>query len=95
MYEPTNGDKLRIVQLSPVAESGIGDYVYRLGQPGEAMATNKGVTVININNFSPYLKELCLCADVLVLHLMGEQDLLPIVAHRKNEGLLLEQHLRV
>jgi tetratricopeptide (TPR) repeat protein len=76
-----------VAQVSPAADTGIGDHVYRIRQPAEAMGKLPGVVVVNLSSISPFLKEICLCADVLVLHLIGEQDVLPIVDERKRQGL--------
>jgi tetratricopeptide (TPR) repeat protein len=79
--------KFSIVQVSPMASMGIGDYVYRIAQPAEAMGRVPGIMVINLTAISPYLKEISVGADLLVLHLIGEMDMLPIVAERKRRGL--------
>ena len=78
---------LTIVQVSSMSSMGTGDYIYRISQPSEAMGRVPGVTVVNVSGTSPHLKEICRDADVLVLHLMGEMDLLPLVAERKQRGL--------
>ncbi|MFH1673051.1 MAG: tetratricopeptide repeat protein [Pseudomonadota bacterium] len=87
MLKSLKTDQFLIVQLSASCNTGIGDYVYRIGQPAEAMGKLPGVMVINLTNICPFLKEICLRADILVLHLIGEQDMLPIVAERKRRGL--------
>jgi len=87
MKDNTIKDKLLIVQVCAMANSGVGDYIYRISQPAEAMGKVPGVTVVNLTSISPYLKEMCLCADVLVLHLMSEQDILPIISERRRKGL--------
>jgi len=80
-------DEFFVVQVSPNVRTGSGDYVYRIGQPAEAMGKPPGIMVANLPLISPSLKEMCLCADVLVLHLVWEPDLLPVVAERKRRGL--------
>lgn len=87
MPERAIPSKLTIVQLSPEADRRIGDYVYRIGQPAEAMARIPGVAVVNLSNACPHIQEVCLAADVLVLHLIGEHNLLPLVEERKKRGL--------
>jgi tetratricopeptide (TPR) repeat protein len=79
--------KLLIVQVSPNINTGNGDYVYRIRQPAEAMGKLPGVMVVDLPIISPYVTKWCLCADVLVLHLTWEPDLLPIVNERKQRGL--------
>lgn len=87
MKDNTIKDNLLIVQVCAMANTGVGDYIYRISQPAEAMGKIPGVIVVNLTSISPYLKEMCFCADVLVLHLMSEQDLLPIISERKRKGL--------
>jgi len=87
MWEPLNRDTFLVVQVHATVNRGIGDYVYRIGQPAQAMGKLPGIMVINLTTMSPFVKDLCLGADVLVLHLIGEQDMLPIVAQRKRRGL--------
>ncbi len=78
---------MTIVQLSPQADRSIGDYVYRIQQPAEALGRIPGIRVVNLTNTCPHTRELCLAADVLVLHLIGEHNLLPVLAKRKELGL--------
>ncbi|MFH1673052.1 MAG: tetratricopeptide repeat protein [Pseudomonadota bacterium] len=80
-------DRFLIVQVSPNIKTGGGDYIYRIRQPAEAMGRLPGTMVVNLPVISPYLKQWCLCADILILHLTWEPDLLPIVAERKLHGL--------
>jgi tetratricopeptide (TPR) repeat protein len=80
-------DRFLITQVSANMQSATGDYVYRIMQPAEAMGRVSDTMVVNMAVISPHLKELCLCADILVLHLTWEPDLLPIVAERKRRGL--------
>jgi len=87
MWEPLNADTFLVVQVHATVNTEIGDYVYRIGQPAQAMGKIPGIMVINLTSMSPFLKAICLRADVLVLHLIGEQDMLPIVAERKRRGL--------
>lgn len=87
MSDTLKTDKFLVVQVHATGKTGIGDYVYRIGQPAQAMGKVPGIMVINLTSTSPYLKDISLRADVLVLHLIGEQDMLPIVAERKRRGL--------
>lgn len=76
-----------IVQVYHPQRTGIGDFIYRIEQPSRAMGQTSGVKVINVNIYSPHLKELCRQADVLVLHMVSEQDILPVMEERKRRGL--------
>jgi len=80
-------DHFLIVQVSSNINTANGDYVYRIHQPAVAMGKIPGIMVVNLPIISPHLKEFCLCADVLVLHLTWEPDLLPIVSERIEIGL--------
>ncbi len=75
-----------IVQALPYLTKHDGDYRYRIGQPAEAMANEPGVSVVNVGTTSPYLFELAMAADVLILHLMNEPDMLPVLAERNRLG---------
>ena len=79
--------KFLIVQVSPNINTGKGDYIYRIRQPAVAMGKHPGIMVVDLPIISPYLTRWCLCADVLILHLTWEPDLLPIVKERKRRGL--------
>ncbi|MFZ7112556.1 MAG: hypothetical protein ACOWYE_12810 [Desulfatiglandales bacterium] len=83
----SNENPLVIVQVSANKNMTTGDYIYRIDQPARAMAEIPGMTVINITNTSPYLRDFCIGADVLVIHLIGEHDFLPIVIERKRRKL--------
>jgi tetratricopeptide (TPR) repeat protein len=64
----------------------VGDYVYRVSQPALAMGQVPGVEVLTVSVMSPDLVEACLSADVLVLHLLSEDDLVPLLAERQRLG---------
>jgi tetratricopeptide (TPR) repeat protein len=64
----------------------VGDYVYRVSQPALAMGRVPGVEVLTVSVMSPDLVAVCLDADVLVLHLLSEDDLVPLVAERARRG---------
>jgi tetratricopeptide (TPR) repeat protein len=76
-----------IVQVTTNVVKNTGDYLYRLQQPSIAMGRVPGVMVINTSILSPFFRPVCRCADLLILHLTWEPDLLPIVAGRREEGL--------
>ncbi|MBW2103961.1 MAG: tetratricopeptide repeat protein [Deltaproteobacteria bacterium] len=80
-------EPFKIVQVTANARLNEGDYIYRIHQPGAAMGRIPGVVVVNTSILSPHLEILCRCADLLILHLTWEPDLLPIVDERKKRGL--------
>lgn len=64
----------------------VGDYIYRVQQPSVALGKTGEVMVITVSTLSPWFETLCLSADVLILHLLSEHDLLPILEERKRQG---------
>lgn len=64
----------------------VGDYIYRVEQPSIALGKTGKATVITVNTISPWFETICLSADVLILHLLTEHDLLPIIEKRKRQG---------
>ncbi|MCX5846821.1 MAG: tetratricopeptide repeat protein [Deltaproteobacteria bacterium] len=64
----------------------VGDYIYRVEQPSIALGKTGKATVITVNTTSPWFDKLCLSADVLILHLLSEHDLLPLLEERKRQG---------
>ena len=66
---------------------GVGDYVYRVEQPSIVLGQTGKTNVVNVSTISPYFNQCCLQADVLILHLLTEPDVLPIVEERNKRGL--------
>ncbi len=64
-----------------------GDYLYRVEQPSIAMGQTGKATVMTASTISPWFEPLCLAADVLIVHLLSEHDLLPILTERKRRRL--------
>jgi hypothetical protein len=63
----------------------VGDYIYRVEQPSVAMGKTGKATVITVNTISPWFEKLCVSADILILHLLSEHDILPIIEERKRQ----------
>lgn len=77
-----------IVQVYHPQKEGIGEYVYRVRQPAEAMGGVDDVQVIIINVNSPWLQDFCLQADVVIWHLVTDQDALWLMEERKRRNLV-------
>ncbi|MHB8770597.1 MAG: glycosyltransferase family protein [Syntrophales bacterium] len=75
-----------IVNAVAMLSRKVGDYLYRVEQPSVEMGKTGKATVITVNTLSPWFDELCVSADVLVVHLLSEHDLLPILEERKRQG---------
>mgnify|MGYP006295875023 CR=1 FL=1 len=78
---------LTIVHVAPAQDISSGDFVYRVRQPDEALSSLPGVAVASINNICTCAADLCTGADLLVLQLLGDPDMLPIVDYRRKKGL--------
>lgn len=83
MGKSNNHNDLLIVNAVAMQTTGVGDYVYRVEQPSIAMGKIHGIMVVNVSTISPHFTSLCLQADILILHLLAEHDLLPIIEQRK------------
>src|SRR3954467_15697041 len=83
MQHPPTSDELLIANVVAMRLTSVGDFVYRVTQPSVAMGRLPGVRTITVNVLSPHLDEVCRAADVLILHLLTEEDLIPIVARRQ------------
>jgi len=79
--------ELLIVNAVAMQSVATGDYVYRVEQPAAALGKLPETAVITVSTISPFFGKLCLQADVLVLHLLTEEDLLPVIEERKRRGL--------
>jgi len=80
-------ENISIVQLAPPQVATGGDFIYRLLQPDAALAAVPGFTTVSAVNLVRERLELALGADLLVLQLLGDPDLLPIMFERKRKGL--------
>ncbi len=65
-----------------------GDYYYRTYAPGVSMARQPGVHVVNCSNENRLRDVIFRAADVLVLNLICDPDLLPLIRYRQRAGKL-------
>ena len=79
---------LLIVHVEPPHRGSEGDTVYRTVQPCRALGEEPGVTVLSGSWLTPEVRLLSRTADVLVLCMVAEPDLLLVVARRRAEGRL-------
>jgi tetratricopeptide (TPR) repeat protein len=77
------GTDLLVANVVAMRSTQVGDYVYRVSQPSLALGRLPGVKVVTVGTVSPYLQEIAARADVLVLHLLSEDDLFPVVYDRR------------
>ncbi|MFT3916597.1 MAG: tetratricopeptide repeat protein [Anaeromyxobacteraceae bacterium] len=79
---------LLAVQLEPPNRGGQGDSVYRTVQPLRALGERPGVVAVSGSWLHPLARTLAETADVLVLVMTAEADLVPLVERRRARGLL-------
>jgi len=84
--ETVHGRRLTIVNAVAMQARTVGDYIYRVEQPSIALGKTGEATVITVSTISPWFETLCMSADLLILHLLTEHDLLPIIEERKRQG---------
>jgi glycosyltransferase involved in cell wall biosynthesis len=75
-----------IVQLEPPHSTRGGDWYYRTHAPGRALAECEGTYVIDAVNTHRERKALIEQADVLVLNMLCDVDLLPAIYARRSRG---------
>ncbi len=78
---------MQITQLYSGQNRISGDFIYRIEMPAKGLSAIEGVEVKNIDllqlkNFACLLE-----TPLLILHHISDADLLPVVAHRKKNGL--------
>ncbi len=78
--------EISIVHIAPPQITSGGDFVYRLAQPDAALGRLQGVTTASITNIISRRHELCTEADILIIQLLGEPDLLPVILERRRSG---------
>jgi hypothetical protein len=76
-----------IAQVEPPHVTRDGDWYYRTFAPGLAMAEHEDVHVVDLNNTHRQRDAILAHADVLVLNMVCDADLLPVVADRTRRGL--------
>jgi tetratricopeptide (TPR) repeat protein len=84
--ETAHGRRLTIVNAVAMLARKVGDYIYRVEQPSIALGKTGEAAVITVSTISPWFETLCMSADLLILHLLTEHDLLPIIEERKRQG---------
>ena len=74
---------LDIVILSAPDTSQTGDFVYRVRQPGRAMSATGQVRVVTVSAICGHREELVARADVLIVDMVGDADLVREVSQRE------------
>jgi tetratricopeptide (TPR) repeat protein len=77
-----------IAQIEPPHLTRGGDWFYRTHAPGRAMAELDGITVVDLTNTHRCRDALLAEADVVVLNMVCDPDLLPILGERTKRGQL-------
>ncbi len=79
---------LSIASLTTPQTSDNGDFAYRVLQPNTALGRTSGVTTVSMTNICIHRDRIVREADVLVIHMLCDHDLLPVIAQRRNNGKL-------
>lgn len=75
-----------IAHIAPPQPPVTGDFVYRVLQPDRALGRVDGLSVVSLMNLSPHKTRILREADLLIIQMLGDLDLLPIFFKRKKEG---------
>ena len=78
--------KYLVVQVFWYFDQVTGEFNYRIRKPGEILAQHPDFLVCNIHLFHPLFSQLALAADLLVLHLLADEEVGHIIALRKKLG---------
>lgn len=89
MIRSVEKEKWTILQVAPPQNVELGDYYYRVESPGRALSELDEVrSVVDITNIHRQKISLMRNADILIIHHVCDPDLLPLIAERKNRGLI-------
>jgi len=75
-----------IANVIAMRSTQVGDYIYRVSQPSLAMGRVPGIKVVTVGVLSPHLGDVLRTADVAILHLLSEADVLPLMEARRQRG---------
>ncbi len=79
--------EITIVHLAPPQITSCGDFVYRLKQPDYELGRLPGVVTASITNICSARLDLIRNADVLIIQLLGDPDLLSVIMERRQRRL--------
>lgn len=63
-----------------------GEFFYRIDSPAQALSENEGVDVVNMHIFHPFFADMALQADLLILHLVPDQEMWTLIELRRQMG---------
>jgi len=75
-----------VVQAYWYFDTMTGEFRYRIKSPGEALADHPKYEVINVHIFHPLFAELAHAADLLILHLLPDNEIEHVIQLRKRMG---------
>ena len=75
--------KYLVVQAFWYFDQVTGEFTYRIKNPGDTLAAHPEFDVINIHVFHPLFAQLAIAADVLVLHLLPDEEVFRIIWLRR------------
>ncbi len=86
LSNPDHDTPLLIAHFSSPQVDQAGDYLYRIRQPNRALGALPGIEVVEFSTLSRHRQRLLTEADVLIINLVGDPDLLPVITARKAAG---------
>ena len=81
-------DRMLIAQVEPPHVTRGGDWYYRTHSPGTALAEHDDVYVVDLTNVHRRREEILSRADIVVLNMVCDPDLLPLISDRRRRGLV-------
>ena len=78
--------KYLVVQAYWYLEQFSGEFHHRIGRPGEMLARHPEFTVRHVHIYHPLFAQLALSADLLILHLVADDEVKQIIQMRKKMG---------
>ena len=76
-----------IVQSFWYDQTDIGDFYYRIGQPGSTLSRHRAFSVRNLHVYHPEFARWSLEADLLIIHVGTDFEITPIITERRARGL--------
>lgn len=84
---PVTEDTILTGHVAPPQPPLAGDFIYRVLQPDKALGTVDGFGAISLMNLSTERNLVARQADLLIIQMLGDPDLLPIIEYRRSRGL--------
>ena len=78
--------KYLVVQAFRTFDQNSGEFSYRVKHPGSSLKTHPSFEVIDLHLFHPLFPQLATTADVLILHMLPDEELFRVIYNRRRMG---------